>query len=79
MGKPAIKWKLAEILEREQITVYALNKALGSSVSRNTLYRLSNEQPERIDLSVTAAILRGIEELTGKRFDIHDLLEYERG
>jgi hypothetical protein len=79
MNGPNIKWKLAEVLEREKITVYALNKAMGSSVSRNTLYRLSNEQPDRIDLTVTARILTGIEELTGKRFDIHDLLEYERG
>lgn len=79
MSEPIIRWKLDDLLEREQVTVYALNQRLaeaGRSVSRTTLYRLASEQPERIDLEVAGRILWGLEQLTGKHYTVTDLLEY---
>lgn len=79
MTEPIVKWKLDNILERERVTVYALNQRLaeaGRSVSRTTLYRLANEQPERIDLEVVGRVLWGLEQLTGKRYDVTDVFEY---
>lgn len=67
MGEPLLKWKLDDLLEREQVTVYALNQRLveaGRSVSRTTLYRLASEQPERIDLEVAGRVLWGLEQLS---------------
>ncbi|WMT56223.1 hypothetical protein [Truepera radiovictrix] len=46
-------------------------------MSRTTLYRLASEQPERIDLEVAGRVLCGLEQLTGKRYAVSDLLEYE--
>lgn len=80
MTEPFLKWKLDDLLEREQVTVYALNQRLaeaGRSVSRTTLYRLASEQPERIDLEVAGRVLWGLEQLTGKHYDVADLLEYD--
>lgn len=80
MNEPLLKWKLNNLLEREHVTVYALNQRLaeaGHSVSRTTLYRLASEQPERIDLEVAGRVLWGLEQLTGKHYDVSDLLEYD--
>jgi hypothetical protein len=82
MKAPVLKWKLSDLLRQEQVTVYALNQRLaeaGRSVSRTTLYRLASEQPERIDLEVAGRVLWGLEQLTGKRYAVSDLLEYEAG
>ncbi len=80
MTEPFLKWKLDDLLEREQVTVYALNQRLaeeGRSVSRTTLYRLASEQPERIDLEIAGRVLWGLEQLTGKHYAVSDLLEYD--
>lgn len=80
MSEPLLKWKLNDLLESEKVTVYALNQRLaeaGRSVSRNTLYRLASEQPERIDLEVAGRVLWGLEQLTGRHYTVTDLLEYD--
>ena len=82
MNTPTLRWKLDNLLKREQVTVYALNQRLaeaGRSVSRTTLYRLANEQPERIDLEVAGRVLWGLEQLTGRHYTVTDLLEYGAG
>ena len=80
MSEPILRWKLNDLLEGANVSVYALNQRLvraGRGVSRNTLYRLANEQPERIDLEVAGRVLWGLEQLTGKHYTVTDLLEYE--
>ena len=82
MREPVLRWKLNDLLKGTQVSVYALNQQLvkaGRGVSRNTLYRLANEQPERIDLEVAGRVLWGLEQLTGKHYTVTDLLEYEPG
>lgn len=77
MNKPHIRWKMADVLEHEGVTVYALHQQLGNKVSRNTLYRLAKEQPERVPLDITAQVLQGLRLLTGRHYEVADLLEYE--
>lgn len=80
MSSPVLKWKLNNLLAGERVSIYALNRRLveaGRSVSRTTLYRLANEQPERIDLEVAGRVLWGLEQLTGKHYTVTDLLEYD--
>lgn len=80
MSEPVLRWKLNDLLDDAHVSVYALNQRLaeaGRSVSRNTLYRLASEQPERIDLEVAGRVLWGLEQLTGKHYTVTDLLEYD--
>jgi len=69
-------WKFRELLEREGVTVYALSQKLGNKVSRPTLYRWNVEGPNRPDLVALGWTLWGLKQLTGKSFQVSDLLEY---
>jgi len=73
--KVEIIWKLGTLLEREGISVYKLHKVLEGKVSRNTLYKLANSQPERLDLNVLCWLITGLTLLTKKTVVINDLLE----
>ena len=80
MNTPVLRWKLGDLLTGERVSVYALNRQLaeaGRTVSRTTLYRLTHEQPERIDLEVAGRVLWGLEQITGKHYTVTDLLEYD--
>lgn len=71
-----IRWKLGEVLERDQITVYRLHQEMEEAASRNTLYRLANEtKPDRVDLGITASILEALRKVGGKPYALSDLLE----
>lgn len=76
MEAPSIAWKLPDLLKQEGITVYSLNKAIGGNVPRETLYRWSRKGPERIDAQVLAWVLWGLQQITGRRFEVGDLIEY---
>ncbi len=78
MENVRIKWKLPELLQREGVTVYRLQQELAKGVSRGVLYKWSNAPPKLMDLEVMARVLWGLEQITGKRFEISDVLEYER-
>ncbi|MGK0618448.1 hypothetical protein [Meiothermus cerbereus] len=77
MEKPLIVWKLPDLLKSEGVTVYNLNKTIGGRVPRETLYRWSRRMPERIDAGVLAWVLWGLQQITGRRFEVGDLLEYQ--
>lgn len=80
MEKPfSIHWKLGELLEREGVSVYRLNQELNQRVSRNTLYRWASEMPDRPDLETLGWVMWGIEQITGKSYQLSDILEYRRG
>ncbi len=68
-----LEWKLRDVLAQNKITVYKLAEVSG--VPRNTLYKLANNKPSRIDLGTFEAILTGLDSLVGKRMSIDDLLE----
>ena len=82
MSHPEVDWKFKALLDREGITVYALAKKLAASadesLSIRTLYRWSHTVPSNPSLEGMVWVLWGLEELTGKTFQISDLLEYRR-
>lgn len=69
----SLDWKLKDLLEQNNITVYKLADVSG--VPRNTLYNLVNKEPSRVDLGTLDAVLEALDKLTGKRVKVSDLLE----
>lgn len=69
----SLDWKLKSVLEQHNITVYRLADVSG--VPRNTLYKLVNKEPARVDLGTLDAVLNALDELTGERVNVADLLE----
>jgi DNA-binding Xre family transcriptional regulator len=69
----AITWKLKPFLDSNSITPYRLSKESGLAMS--TIYSLSNDQPERLDMNTLDAIMSTLERLTGKGVKFDDLLE----
>ena len=78
IGMGAIRWKLNKFLSEHDLTAYRLATTLDSHTRTPTIYRLAKEDLElsRIDFNVLATIIDGLRELTGKKVDITDLLEY---
>ncbi len=69
----AIRLKLKEALADGGVTVYRLGEVSG--VPRNTLYNLVNQKRERLDLAVLDKVIGALEQLTGRRVALTDLLE----
>lgn len=69
----AIRLKLKEALSNGGLTVYRLGEASG--IPRNTLYNLVNQERERLDLDVLDRVMTGLEQLTGRRVELTELLE----
>lgn len=70
-----MKWKLKELLERENVTAYQLAKQTGLSV--NTIYPLARGEARRISLDTLQTVTEALDGLTGKRVSVCDLLERE--
>ena len=68
---------MAEFLERQGLTAYALGKEIGGA-RMNTVYRIARrgDEPQRVDLVILAAVLDGLRRLTGEEVQIGDVLEY---
>ncbi len=73
-----ILWKLPELMKREGISAYRLNKELKGHAAPNTAYRWAREMPRTLDVDVLRWTLDTLERITGKTFSISDLLEYQR-
>ena len=71
-----MKWKIAELLEASGKTAYALAKVSGLSMP--TVYAIVNGEKKGVQFDVLASIMRGLEELTGKRVELSDVLEVIR-
>lgn len=72
------QWKFAQLLEDEKVTVYRLFQVLASEgVSRDALYRWTRARPEKLDLRVVGLVLTALARLTGKRYRLSDLVEFE--
>jgi DNA-binding Xre family transcriptional regulator len=71
-----VKWKIAELLEKNGKTAYALAKVSGLSMP--TVYAIVNGEKKGVQFDVLASIMRGLEELTGKRVELSDVLEVIR-
>lgn len=72
-----VKWKLKEFLEREGVTAYALADKTHGKLSQNGVYRLTSGDLKGLRFESLEAILPALNELTGKRIQVSDLLEFD--
>ena len=71
-----IRWRLKETIDSLGITRYALQKESG--VAMNTIRTMYEGDTKRPDLEVLDSLIATLERMTGKTFEISDLLEYQR-
>ena len=69
-----VRWGLRQVLDAEGITPYALKQQLGARVSQPTVYAYVNDPPSKVDLRVLGGVLVALKEMTGKHFELSDLL-----
>lgn len=70
-----MKWTLKDYLTQHDLTPYQLAKATGLSV--NTIYPLARGEAQRVSLETLQTVLDALDELTGERVSVNDLLERE--
>jgi DNA-binding Xre family transcriptional regulator len=70
-----MRWKLKELLDRENVTAYQLVKQSG--LSTNTIYPLTRGEAKRVSLETLQTIVEALDGLTSKRVSVCDLLERE--
>lgn len=72
-----VNWRVGEILTAHNLTAYKLAGQLHGKVNRNSIYAIARGDTERVDRATLAHLLAGLEELTGTRYTVADLLAYE--
>jgi predicted transcriptional regulator len=70
------KWKVDKLLEAHNITPYRLAK--DSGLSNTTVYAIVNGESENLQGKVLDRLLVTLEDLTGKKLRIQDVVEWER-
>lgn len=79
MQQMPVQWKLRELLERENVTAYALAEKMGGATRRPTLYAITSldasKRPSKVGFALLDDILRGMKSLTGKQYSVSDVIE----
>ncbi len=70
-----MKWKLKSYLEEHDLTPHQL--ALESKLSANTIYPMARGKAERVSLQTLDKVAAALDNLTGQRVSVCDLLERE--
>lgn len=74
-----LEWKLADVLARQDLTVYALAREMGNQTHAVKLYRITNKnpakRPRRADFDTLEQIIPALTRLTGQIISPNDLLE----
>lgn len=70
-----LQWKLEDLLERHDVSAYRLAKESG--VGLTTIYRIKNNRTNTVQGQVLEAILQALLDLTGLRYGVGDLLEWQ--
>jgi transcriptional regulator with XRE-family HTH domain len=70
-----VTWKLRKYLDAHNVSAYALAKT--ADTSPTTIYALARGSHERVSLVVLDKVLTALEQLTGERVSVCDLLERE--
>lgn len=70
----SVRWQLREALEAAGVSVYQFHQALDGKVSRTALYRITRGETKGVDFVVLGAVLDALEGLTGKKFEVGDLI-----
>ncbi len=73
----ATHWRFRELLAERDLNPYRLARET-PSLTRNTIYRLSRHEPDRIDRKTLDEILGAVERLSGRPVELSELLSYER-
>ena len=68
-----MRWTLRDYLTRHNLTPYQLAKTTGLSV--NTVYPLARGEAQRVSLETLQTVLDALDELTGQRVELADVLE----
>jgi DNA-binding Xre family transcriptional regulator len=71
-----VRWRLREYLEANEKTPYSLIKASG--LTQTTVYAIAQGKTSEVRFDTLAAIIRGLEKLTGKQVSLLDILEVVR-
>jgi DNA-binding Xre family transcriptional regulator len=69
-------WKLKPYLERHRISANALAKK--TRLSSNTIYPIVRGEAKQVSFETLGKLTRALEELTGERVDMTDVIEVER-
>lgn len=72
-----MRWKVKAYLEKHNITPYRLWKESG--LAQTTVYALSHDKGERIDLTTLGTLIETLERLTRRQIEPGELLEVNRG
>ena len=70
-----VRWKVYQILEAHDISVYRLMKESG--LAQGTVYRLVKGDTSTVNAETLDRVMTTLRRLTGKRLEISDLLEYD--
>jgi transcriptional regulator with XRE-family HTH domain len=70
-----VTWRLREYLNAHNVSAYALAKE--ADTSPTTIYALARGSHERVSLAVLDKVIEALEQLTGERVSVCDLLERE--
>lgn len=73
------RWRLKEFLQDHEITPYALSQQTAGKLSMKSVYNLvADTPPTNVRVTTFDALIPALEQLTGRRVEISDLLGYER-
>ena len=67
-----VRWRLRQYLDEHDLSAYALTKA--AALAPNTVYALARGDRGRVDLEVLEKVITGLEQLTGRRVELTDVL-----
>lgn len=70
-----VRWKVYEILEAHDISVYRLMKESG--LAQGTVYRLVKGDTSTVNAETLDRVMTTLRRLTGERLQISDLIEYD--
>jgi DNA-binding Xre family transcriptional regulator len=70
-----VRWKVYDILEAHDISVYRLMKESG--LAQGTVYRLVKGDTSTVNAETLDRVMTTLRRLTGQQLQISDLLEYD--
>jgi hypothetical protein len=68
------RFQLKPFLERHRISAYQLARATTGKLSESTVYTLSRAPQKRIDLDSVRTVVTALQEITGQRVTLEDLI-----
>lgn len=75
MSVVPLRWKLEQVLKEHGLSAYKVAKE--ANVSKTTIYAIKNGRANTVQGHVLEKMLQTIYELTGTRYNVGDLLEWE--